>query len=295
MSTLNYDIDGANSFIDDPRKYSLINTGGIYGKYAPFYTYTTENIRDYMNIYPIENKKVLTVCGSGDQALNAILMGASKVEVFDVNTAAILFLSLKKAAVIGLSLEEFIYNLKRHFPKQYYIAYRSYIPKDIRIFWDKVYGKYNDLSYFNFLSSKSTNEYVRRNIYLESSNYIELKKLLKTFDIKTIRSNITELNKTATGHYDLILLSNILDHLRYESSALDQYKSLLENEIIPLITKDGYIQCAYIYFQYFNNDYYSSTNNNGINGVFSDECYETTKLPHQDYVLTYHKGGNIND
>ena len=47
------------------------------------YLFTTEDIKSYMP--NLEGKKVLSVASSGDQYFNALLRGAKKVDLFDIN------------------------------------------------------------------------------------------------------------------------------------------------------------------------------------------------------------------
>lgn len=48
------------------------------GNIAPLYLYGTEHISKYYSKLDLNNKKVLTIIGSGDQALNAFFYGAKK-------------------------------------------------------------------------------------------------------------------------------------------------------------------------------------------------------------------------
>ena len=86
------------------------------------YLATNENCYYFPKMTSFEEKDVLSVTGSGDQALNAVFFGAKSVETFDINQLAFLFYDLKEAALLHLSREEFLdfYDEKNLFPRQLY-------------------------------------------------------------------------------------------------------------------------------------------------------------------------------
>ena len=59
----------------------------VYQDYDRVYPYTTEVISGYMP--SCVNSSILTLVGSGDQYLNASLMGAKDIIVIDINKLAI--------------------------------------------------------------------------------------------------------------------------------------------------------------------------------------------------------------
>ena len=79
-----------------------------FGEFSKIYLMTTENIKGFLQQYDLQNKEILTVAGSGDQMLNAYLMGAKNVTCFDINPLAFFQVKLKKAAVCALNYEEFL-------------------------------------------------------------------------------------------------------------------------------------------------------------------------------------------
>ena len=52
--------------------------------FSSTYMFTNENINGFIRKFSLNNKCVLTVCSSGDQAFNLILDGATKVDLFDI-------------------------------------------------------------------------------------------------------------------------------------------------------------------------------------------------------------------
>ena len=65
------------------------------------YMFSNENINGFIKKISLNERQVLTVCSSGDQAFNLVLNGASKVDLFDINRFTKYYFYLKKAAIIG--------------------------------------------------------------------------------------------------------------------------------------------------------------------------------------------------
>lgn len=79
------------------------------------YPFTTEDISGYLTQLDVENKKILTVGSSADQALNAILLGAREVTIFDINEEKENFYKIKKDIILNSSRKDFynkVLNLK---------------------------------------------------------------------------------------------------------------------------------------------------------------------------------------
>ena len=77
-------------------------------RFNSIYPFTSENIAGYMKNLNLTNKKVLTVTGSTDHILNAVLQGATDITSFDINPLTKPYMDLKISAVKNLSYEEFI-------------------------------------------------------------------------------------------------------------------------------------------------------------------------------------------
>ena len=79
---------------------------------APAYTISNENQRWATSVVP-NVKSVLTVAGSGDQALFYKLSGVENIDTFDVNINAGIIQDIKCAAIKDLSRDEYIDLLTR--------------------------------------------------------------------------------------------------------------------------------------------------------------------------------------
>lgn len=189
-------------------------------KFTKVYPFTTENIAGYMNDIDLKNKKIITVNGSGDHILNAILKGAKDITSFDINLESLEYTKDKINSILSLSYEEFItlflYDLENN----------------------QLYQKYKmEFKYFNPQSK------IQYNLYLTKANYEKLKKLIKDTNITYIHANFQNLN--ITNYYDIMFLSNISDYLNlmYQNDELIRYYQQLLNYLKNIDT----IYMAYLY------------------------------------------------
>jgi S-adenosylmethionine:diacylglycerol 3-amino-3-carboxypropyl transferase len=79
----------------------------IFSERSRVYPFTTENLAGYMKDLNLEDKKVLSITGSGDHILNSFYYGASSVVGFDINSLASLFGELKFNALGKLKFKDF--------------------------------------------------------------------------------------------------------------------------------------------------------------------------------------------
>ena len=64
------------------------------------YLFTTENISGYINDMDLKDKSLLTLGSSLDQAYNALLLGASQIDVFDINVNVEKFHKVKSNLIL---------------------------------------------------------------------------------------------------------------------------------------------------------------------------------------------------
>lgn len=119
-----------------------------FGDFYKSYLLTTENIKDFLEPYCLQNKNILTVAGSGDQMLNAYLMGAKNVTCFDINSLALYQVRLKKEAVCALEYEEFLsfflLEFGHIFDRQLYCKIAPGLDTKTRDFYDYLYQNYSN-------------------------------------------------------------------------------------------------------------------------------------------------------
>lgn len=154
-------------------------------------------------------KRVLTVAGSGDQAIFYKLAGAKIVDTFDITRNAGAIQDIKYAAIKNLGLTEYKTMLSR--------LYMNMNIMDVpqirylnRFLDDNTRQTIKQNSTKNMFSAGlGINEYPE-NIPTDAE-YKKLKAILnKPFNF--ISCDLSQLSAKISGHYDLINLSNIFDY-----------------------------------------------------------------------------------
>ena len=220
-------------------------------RFNSIYLFTTENIAGYMKDLNLHNKKVITVTGSGDHIINAVLKGARKITTFDVNPLTKYYLDLKLAAIKDLSLDEFkellLYENKNSFA--YEVIKKLDMNKESKKFWLDSLEKFNQSGLLLRKSALFNTKYfdasrkIKENLYLNEENYAIVKDNLKDVDIEFIEKNIKDLE--LNEEYDYMFLSNVSDYLKdiYKENYLDKYQKLISKFKVKV--KNIYF--AYVY------------------------------------------------
>ncbi len=204
-------------------------------RFNSIYPFTSENIAGYMKNLNLTNKKVLTVTGSTDHILNAVLQGVTDITSFDINPLTKPYMDLKISAVKNLSYEEFIQFLL--FESKMNLDYNLISSLDMfnesKNFWLEQLSKFNnngnELRNSPLFNTKYFNPYSKlwQNLYLEKSKYNLLKQQLKNVDITFINASLKDLR--IEDNFDYMFLSNIADYLNlmYNRDELRKYRDLL--------------------------------------------------------------------
>ena len=220
-------------------------------RFNSIYLFTTENIAGYMNDLDLTNQKIITVTGSSDHIINAILKGCTNITTFDINPIAKYYMDLKLAAIKYLSYNEFLnfvlYDTDESF--DYEIIKKLDMDSESKSFWlnelskneyDGLKMKHSNL--FNLKYFDCQNK-INCNLYLNEKNYVIIKKRIEKVQINFIYSNIVDLK--IDEEYDYMFLSNISDYINtlYKEDYLINYKKL----IFKFLEKVKVIYFAYIY------------------------------------------------
>jgi hypothetical protein len=225
------------------------------GKIAPLYLYGTENICKYYSKIDLKDKTVLTIAGSGDQAVNAYYFGAKEVVCFDINKLSKHMLFLKIEAIKNLEYSDFIQYFGNGIKEvslkyEIYDEFRSKLPKDTKEFFDLVYAYFkndgkklfkSELFLKRELYSRPKN-LCDQNYYLRSEkDYLLLKKRLGGKKIKFINADILNLRQKIQHKFDIINISNIPNFIfKYFKQDYNKLKDLFV-EISKLLNKNGVI------------------------------------------------------
>jgi hypothetical protein len=298
-------------YLERVKKFININGNlcNIFGDYSKLYSMTTENIYGFLKNYDLQDKKILTVAGSGDQRLNAFLMGAKDITCFDINPLTFLQLNLKDTAISIINYEKFIKFFGMYSKKfgDYYHTLDSRIFDEFKHLLDnETYAFFNyiinelkldeDDIYFDLENNLSILK--NMNNYLNPDNYYKLSKIIKNKKIKFIDSDVVDLpNKLNGEKFDMILLSNISDytHVIYGKNDLEKYRELID-KLINNLNLYGILQVGYIYSIYSKNDDVSDFNKKEKRQIYfpTDKFHSVIVNSYQgkkfhDKVITYQK------
>ena len=209
------------------------------------YQFTNEDIYSYQS-YLENKKKIFSITASGDQILSSILLGTKEIDSFDISRFPRYYMELKKAAILSLSREEFLrffspkdswFRLEGFDCNEMYYSFHQNMPKNDQFFWDEIL---KDASFFDIYDSLLFQSVVKdvsilfENIpYLEQKNYDHLKQKLKDVEINHMVGDIFSVADLLNEEYDLVNLSNLIDH-----ATLNSYQNLVEK---LKLTKEGCI------------------------------------------------------
>ena len=209
------------------------------------YMYTNELQR--ANIKALNDKpkkKVLTVGSSGDQALTAIINGATKVTIIDANLFSRYWIEYKIAAIKNLTFKEYCKNFintrYKMFQPEIFRKIFHDLSNDAQVFWGTIFIE--ELSYNNIHTKLIKEDYYAElcNFFSSKIKYIELQEKLKNVEIEFINAELSNFSDNLHDEYDLINLSNILDYVP-TLDFRDAVYALYDNNLLP----GGQIQLFY--------------------------------------------------
>lgn len=251
--------------IDLENAKKLIEKNSEFKRYSSVFPFATENIDGYFKNIDFKNKNILSVCSSGDHALNSILFGAKNVDTFDRNILTSYYLKLKVAAILSLEYEEYLryflyYNKidssksSRFFGKKTYNKIRENLNINDKTFWDGLYSiksGYDIRSSKMFKSSEVAFKIMEdQNPYLKKDNYYKLKEKIAKETFNYFNVDLYNIKNTIENKkYDNIFLSNISSYLESVNCAseLIRFKKFITENLSKNLNPGGKIFLAYIY------------------------------------------------
>lgn len=288
--------------------------GKPFEKVQKFYYATNENIRGYMNLYNMHNKKIATVMGSCDHPLNACFHGATTIDTFDTNFLTKYYgLGIKISAILKYNYHEYLDFLKKIVsdnisPKQLQNIITSLLPymeSEEKQFWKEI-SQYNTfiqshsqrpLNLFKMLSVNiiSIDELTKKNSYLlNEANYNKLKRLLSHTKINFTNCDCLDLPTQLKKQYDMIFLSNIPDYFynNPEFGYFWKYKKLqeVEHQFDKILRPNGLLFLDYMYL------YYSHTSKKPRTNQIVNSSIKYSDLTNETYsIFPSLKSSNVDD
>lgn len=232
------------------------------------YATTTENIASSFVGFDLKDKTVLTVCGSGDQILNAISLDASEIVSFDINILAGYFSALKKSSAQTLDYKNFCSFIMDDFDFETYTSLRSTLPYDACFFWDKAYAAFDndgkllrqsvlfrDEPKIFTPDTDDLSRAKRNNTYLSS---LELFRKAQGYNpIEHLSLDVQKITQGVKGRsFDFIWLSNISDyaHKMFSGDYLTQYREQIVMPLLDHLNQGGSLVFGYVYDAQDKND-----------------------------------------
>ena len=243
------------------------------------YNIATEEIDHFMPKLDVEDKKILTVAGSGDQLLTCALNGAKSVDAFDINPLQIYFTKLKVSALKALGVGEFndYFYKKLMFSRSLYNKVRDYLDNSTRTFFDSLYKNDLESKFYRLMANENMDDsFSIIPSYTKEENYYITRNNLEKMDIKYITSDLLKIHKKTKKEYDVIMLSNIYKWL-YSNKYLtaeekkDMFMKFVNTRLINLLSDDGIIQL------------YSSANGYKEKAL-EEECLKNDNMNYHTYL-----------
>lgn len=216
---------------------------------------------------------MLSVCGSGDQIINALYFGAEEVTGFDLNRKSKLIAKLKMEAVLYLRYQDFLKFFGEDKPNagfshQIYNKFKNKLDAHTKSFFDDLYKKFNyaGLKLFRSENFRQRDDFghgaiKKINIYLKNEkNYEKIKDILGKKDFKFVQCGVKELQnnpKLISKKFEIINLSNIPGYITgslRKGGSKNPIQEFYESILIgmrKLLSKDGKI----IFYTYSNSVY----------------------------------------
>lgn len=181
------------------------------------YPFTTEMISGYFDRLNLKDKTVLTLGSSIDQGFNALLLGAKKVTIFDINPNIESFFEHKRKLILSKTRDE---------------LYKAVLESDFSYTQEDIFSK---------------KAVMLMNTYLNSDQqYENLREKLKNCDISFIIGDIFKMEESNIEEkFDRIILSNALQYLPiYADNSFILRNFNIWNEHLE---DEGILQLLYLY------------------------------------------------
>ena len=220
----------------------------VFEKISPVYPFTNELMQTYNDMFDLENKKVLSVTGAGDQSIIALTKNAKKIDTFDCNKLTYYHMFFKIAAIKSLSYEEFIklYTVSSDMNIEeiieiYKKVKNNIINDDIKTYWNNFFKKDPKLYRYFFMDGCCTPNlydvgYVEKTKFEQTKQILNEKNININYDLIGVYRLYNYQEK-----YDFINLSNIMNYMVTKLAYAKLIKKLIDNNL----EKNGVILTTY--------------------------------------------------
>lgn len=198
-----------------------------FGQYSPAYPTTNEDWRFAMAELNPAGKSILTVTGSGDQAIAFAISGARKIDTFDTTYFAKVIMDMKTSAIQTMNRKQynnFVQELRhtksvREIPGYDKIA--SVCPRPSILAAKQMTG----CKIFNAGTGV-------RDEYMPTDTEYDIARKTVTGPMNFIWTDLQDLHKELTQEYDIVYLSNIFEYFPSQkkiTSVLNSLRPFIKN------------------------------------------------------------------
>lgn len=218
------------------------------------YPFTNENIKGYYKKFDFEDKSLLTVGSSCDQAINASFNNCHDITLMDICPYTKYYYYLKVSAIIALTYQEYLefFYFNKNNNKNYFNAntFRTMIPVlkiisyESYLLWKEVIINFHPKEIQENIFSRDyyeTSIIEQINPYLKNATkYLQARNNLLKTKINFINSNINKVR--LNNKYDNIWLSNIFQFS-------DDYESIKKtiDKLYSHLNSHGTMLVSYLY------------------------------------------------
>ena len=189
--------------------------------FTKVYPFTTEKLSGYFPVMDLKDKSVFTVESSGDQVFNALVCGAGKITVFDINPDTSKFYKIKRDLILSVPREKLIAEVS--------------LVKDVQLTAD----------FFSEEVITSFNKYLQ-----DEESYQLLRERLRNDDVSFVVGDIFKMSDSmGDKKFDRMFFSNILHYIECFFPNDDPYWILESNfdEWKSHLNDGGILQLLYLY------------------------------------------------
>lgn len=228
------------------------------GYFGQIYSFTTENIAGYIDLFDLKDKSLLTVGSSCDQLINAVLKNCKDITLVDINPYTKFYFYLKMASILELERKEFLnffrfYDYPKVFKENNNVfnkkTYKK-IEQTLRLldyesflFWTELFDNFSSLDIRKYLFSHDegrNSEIIGSNLYLQNNLlYKDTRMKLQKVKPNFITENIFLVKFDRT--FDNIWLSNISHYV-----IMTELKKSI-NIISKYLSENGNLLMTYLY------------------------------------------------
>lgn len=206
-----------------------------YSLVSPIYKGTNENMNCNGYIDALSNnRRTLSVIGSGEQILNALYYDSMNIDAFDISRFPEYYLKLRIGAIKALNYHAYLdfFYTTDSFDQEKFDRVMKELDSETRYFWESANNKAKGSrrlfkSHLFSVKHPDSNDAVMRNPYLvDEEAYNNLKRKIGNSNINYYNETIYTLAPRLDTPYDFVNLSNIAEYSYQHFKDLPKYEPL---------------------------------------------------------------------